>query len=360
LVAVISVTVVLCCLCIFTKKPGARSLLFAWLYFGLALLPALGFIDVGYMKFSLVADHYQYIALIAVVALIAGGGVYLQGRWDQLPRFIFKVGAAALAAFLMYLSWQQNHLYADCLTLYQATEQQNPTSYLIQTNLSVALANLDRVPESLSHAQEAVNLKPDYADARCALGVALAKSGQTDQAIQQYRQVLELDPNFAVVASDLGAALAAKGQVAEALPYLEHAVALKPFYFEARSNFGRALAAEGRLPEAIEQLKVAVQLHPDYAEGEVNMGNIEHGLKHNSEALAHFRQALQIKPNFPEAYFRIALVNAEMDQPAEAITAAQMAIDQARAKGDFELAQQSQAWLTNYRAGQAKQIHQDH
>ncbi len=41
--------------------------------FCLALVPVLGFTDVYFMKFSLVADHYQYHALVAVAALV--------GRW---------------------------------------------------------------------------------------------------------------------------------------------------------------------------------------------------------------------------------------------------------------------------------------
>ena len=49
----------------------ARPLLFAWGFFCVALLPVLGFTDPGYMKYSLVANHYQHIALISVVALLA-------------------------------------------------------------------------------------------------------------------------------------------------------------------------------------------------------------------------------------------------------------------------------------------------
>ncbi len=45
-----------------------RPALFAWAFYGLALAPVMGFVDVYFMKYSLVADHYQYIALLAVSA----------------------------------------------------------------------------------------------------------------------------------------------------------------------------------------------------------------------------------------------------------------------------------------------------
>ncbi len=48
--------------------PWGRPLLFAWAFYGLALAPVMGFADVYFMKYSLAADHYQYIALLGVSA----------------------------------------------------------------------------------------------------------------------------------------------------------------------------------------------------------------------------------------------------------------------------------------------------
>jgi protein O-mannosyl-transferase len=358
--AAVAVTIVLIRAASFTINPWPRNLLFAWGFFNVALLPVLGFVDVGYMRYSLVADHYQYIALIGVLALVAAAGTYWYHHTPQSAKAGLAIIAIAVVANLAFLTSKQSRLYANSFTLYEYTLQQNPASWLTHTNLSVDLANANRPQEARDHAQEALRLKPNYADAHCALGVALAKLGQTDQAIQEYRQALDLDPSFAEAACNLGAALGGKGQLPEAVHYLERAVALKPHSFEAHSNLGRALASVGRLPEALEQLKIAVQLHPDYAEGEINMGNIAHALNHNQEALSHFQQALQIKPNFPEAYVRIALVYAEMNRPADAVSAAETGINTARSVGDSDLAQQLETWLTNYRAQQLNPPTQNH
>jgi hypothetical protein len=58
------------------RAPRLRPFLFAWLFVAVALVPVMGFTDVYFMKFSLVADHYQYIAVLGVCGL-AGAGVSL-------------------------------------------------------------------------------------------------------------------------------------------------------------------------------------------------------------------------------------------------------------------------------------------
>ena len=59
-----------------------HALLFAWLFFYVALVPVAGLTDTGYMQYSLVADHYQYTALIAVAAFVAAALT----AWHEVAR----------------------------------------------------------------------------------------------------------------------------------------------------------------------------------------------------------------------------------------------------------------------------------
>lgn len=65
------------------RNPWARPILFAWVLTCISLAPVMGFTDVGFMKFSLVADHYAHIALIPTMALIAAGCVIWYQRTNQ-------------------------------------------------------------------------------------------------------------------------------------------------------------------------------------------------------------------------------------------------------------------------------------
>ena len=99
LVTAVAATVLLFVICYRRPSLWARAILFAWLFFCIALLPVLGFVDVGFMKFSLVADHYQYIALIAVVAFVAAVGASWEKSVKRSAQPIFAI-AAAVAVIL--------------------------------------------------------------------------------------------------------------------------------------------------------------------------------------------------------------------------------------------------------------------
>jgi tetratricopeptide (TPR) repeat protein len=66
------------------------------------------------------------------------------------------------------------------------------------------------------------------------------------------------------------------------------------------------------------------------------------------EAIEHFKQALQIKPDYVGAYFLMAMAYANINQPSEALTAAQKALDLARAEKQTALARQIEDWLNSY------------
>ena len=53
------------------RRRTGRGVLVAWLLFCGTLFPALGFVNVYPMRFSFVADHFQYHASIAIFALTA-------------------------------------------------------------------------------------------------------------------------------------------------------------------------------------------------------------------------------------------------------------------------------------------------
>ncbi len=90
------------------SRNWGRHLLFAWSWFGVALLPVLGFTDVYFMKFSQAADHYSYIALVAVVALVAAAWSAWRKNCNTIMAKFATLTAAIIVVTLTVLSMRQS------------------------------------------------------------------------------------------------------------------------------------------------------------------------------------------------------------------------------------------------------------
>ncbi len=225
------------------------------------LLPVLGFVNIGFMEHSLVADHWQYAAMIVPCAVFAALAATLGRRLWHRP-----AGYAAcmvMLAVLTGLTWQQSRMYADAETLNRTTIDRNPNCWMAYNNLGVALAGRD--DEAAIHFRKALEIKPDYAEARHNLGVALARCRN------EAEKALKKKPDFAEAHYNLGVTLASRGQVDEAIGHYQAALENKPDYAEAHHNLGVALASRGQVDEAIACYQNALDFKPDFAEARVSL-----------------------------------------------------------------------------------------
>jgi len=273
-----------------------RPALFAWGYFCLALVPVLGFTDVQFMQYSLVADHYEQLALIGAIAFVCGGLLPVFKLQVAGCRFT-QIAVAAAICGLAVLTWRQCQIYRDAETLYRATLDRNPDSWLAQSNLGSVLYRSGRVQESIPHYEAALRLKPDLFEAQNDLGLALTASGRLPEAMERFERAIQLHPDNAAVLYNAGTALAGMGRLPEAVTYYERALDLRPRFAEAHQDLGAALTQLGRLPEAVPQYQEALRLRPDYFEAHANLGTVLAKLGRTAEARIQFEAALQLQPN---------------------------------------------------------------
>ncbi len=300
LIGVIAVTALL-----YIKRRTARPTLFAWGYFCVLLLPVLGFTDVFFMRYSLVADHYQHLALIGVLALAAAGW----DRWRRHPRGAAWAGAAAALAVgtLGVLTWRQAGDYRDEETLYRATLARSPGSWMVYNNLGLLEAAAGKKAVAVQDYDEALRLNPEFAEAYLNRGVLEGEQGNPAAAIADFSSGLRYHPNYPEARYNLGNTLHALGRNAEAVAEYDRALRLRPSYPEVENNLGATLVDLGRTPEAIRHYQRAIELDPDYAEVHYNLGNTLAGLDRSGDAIAQFTTALRLKPDYPEAENNLAL-----------------------------------------------------
>ncbi|MFZ1932944.1 MAG: tetratricopeptide repeat protein [Thermoguttaceae bacterium] len=204
------------------------------------LLPVLGFADIIFMQYSLVADHWQYAAMIvpcaalaALFATLARYGAAKPLAASQTPKAfsLSHILCFALLAILATLTFRQSRMYADMETLYRTTLDRNPGCWLVQNNLGNLLADEGKVliehgwsdeatplyRDAMVLYHDALRTKPDYADAHLNLGNALASLGRMDEAIGEFQRAIDANRNFVKAYCALGRALSQQGRFEEAI-----------------------------------------------------------------------------------------------------------------------------------------------
>jgi Flp pilus assembly protein TadD len=261
-----------------------RGLLAAALVFGCTIFPALGFFNFYPMRYSFVADHFQYLASSAVLAAFAalwtvaagkaarrmGNGGH-GGRAPGSAILIHAVPAATVLA-LGLLTWHQTHMYKDLRTLWEETVRRNPDAAMAYDNL----------------------------------GSEEMRRGDLEAARTAYRRSVRLAPEQAI---ELPGGRPMQDKTATSLDRV-----LLPGTADAERLFaeGMTLVGHGRTAEAEEKFREVVRLNPRKHVAWNNLGNVLRELGRREEAMAAYRKALEIAGDYGDAYYNLGAVLGEL------------------------------------------------
>ena len=130
-----------------------RGPLAGTLFFAITVSPILGFVDYGYMNYAFVADRFQYLAGIGVLAVVIGaaacGVCRLPDLWQK-----GALGVAAVTIIVLgLLTWRQANIWKDEETLNSHIIALNPEARNAHRHLAKALSNQERYEEALEPAR---------------------------------------------------------------------------------------------------------------------------------------------------------------------------------------------------------------
>ncbi|MGB8368578.1 MAG: tetratricopeptide repeat protein, partial [Verrucomicrobiia bacterium] len=312
----------------FTRRFVGRSVEVAALFYVATLSPLLGFVMFYTFRYTFVADHYQYVASLGLIALAAAG---ITLAFKTKP-FLKLACCGALLLTLGTLTWRQCGMYTNLETLWRKTLAKNPDCWMAHNNLGLLLSNQGRNEEAMEHYRKAVQIDPNDFEALYNLGIALAAQGQFNEAIENFRKAIQIKPNDCDALNNLGIALAAQGRFDEAFENFRKAIQIDPNDCDALDNLGTALAERGQFDEAIENYHKAIQINSNRPQTFFHLGTTLGQSGRTREAVVQYREALKLNPNLAGALNNLAWILAsnpddELRNGAEAVRLAERACE---------------------------------
>jgi len=166
-------------------------------------------------------------------------------------------------------------MYREAIDVFREDRSKNP---VILNKIGIAYHQMQQLDNARKSYEQAVRLKPDYAEAINNLGTVYYAKKSFSRAIRYYQRALKYAPKSASIYSNLGTAYFARKKYKEAMETYQIALKLDPNVFENHGSYGVLL--EERNVE--ERAKFHFHMAKLYAQG-----------GRNELALQYLRKALE-------------------------------------------------------------------
>lgn len=177
----------------------------------------------------------------------------------------------------------------------------------IHYELGLQAQQAGNVQEAYKEMQKSLEMDPEYPEAHNATGILLHIAfNRPEQAISHYKKALELRPNFSEAKTNLANVYLSQSRYDEAIKLYEEALndMLYPTPFIAQGNMGWALYKKGDLERGVQSIKAAVTTNPGFCLGYKNLGIIHDETGDVSEACRYFGRYREACPDVADAYLR--------------------------------------------------------
>lgn len=290
-----------------TRAPLAVALLFTG-----TLFPALGFFNVYPFIFSFVADHFQYLASLSLIAGVAAGLTTLSVGWTSAHPWRGPACVVAIAAVLATMTWRQSREYVGAEVLYAATIEKNPDAWMAHLNLGWLRLQRGELEAAVRDTETALRLEPNLPQGHNNLGSALRSLGRFDAAERAYREALRLKPDDLETRYNLGLVLIDLGRHGEATGHIQAYLLQHPEDAAAFGQLGDAHQSMDRFGDAIVAYRASIKINPRDARVRTNLGSALGRQGRLPEAIVEFTEALRLDPTYEPAARNLALARSRL------------------------------------------------
>lgn len=204
------------------SRRAAPHLFTGWMWYLISMLPMIGLVQAGNQA---MADRYTYFPMIGLLIAL----VWSLPEPATIKRKAVTALAAAVVIGLLTVQTRAEirHWRSD-ITLFTRALQVTSGNWMAHYSLGRAFGAKGDYSRARYHLLKALEIYPEYEDARTALGVVLAKLGKPEQAAEELRRVVAQNPRNTLARVNLAAALMQSGKEAEAASVLDESRRMDP------------------------------------------------------------------------------------------------------------------------------------
>ena len=273
-----------------------RHALFAFGFFLLMVAPVLGFVTISYMRITWVADHFIYLPMISIIALLCAGVIRLFGQAQEESKPTFLAGGALLLAALTLLSFRDAVNWMDEDHMWEHTLKHNFDAWQAHNRLGAKKFARGDVDGAHFHFQNSTRLRPDLGETHNNLGTTLSARAN--------------------ILGQRGDQAGANREMAAAIEQFTEASRVTPHVPAIKVNLANALAAAGRFGEAGDKYRELLEKEPGNPALINNYGVTLYKMGKKEEAIVQFKKALEIAPNLKDARESLAVALGEKPDPS--------------------------------------------
>jgi len=237
-----------------------RAPLLVALCFGGSLVPALGFFNIYPMRYSFVADHFQYLANLAPLALVAAIGA------RSLASRAARTVAALVLTLLATQTYRATAAYEDAERLWLHTIERNPDSWLARTNLAGYQIQRNEVAAAIEGLERSLEVQRrsghEAVETWMALGLAHWQGGAPDRARAAFEQGAVADPQNNQNLAWLGGLLIEQGDIAGASAALARSIAIREDNWTAQAFLAEVAWKSRDAAGALRHADASLALNP--------------------------------------------------------------------------------------------------
>ena len=334
-----------------------------WFWYLGMLVPVIGFVQVGEQAH---ADRYTYLPQIGLYIMIAWtvSDLLLESTSRGHRALVGVITAIAIVS-LGVRGLGQASYWKNSETLWNHTLAVTGENDVAHNNLGFLFLRRGELDKAISEFQAALdtrsrNTQPHYslgaALIQSNLGNALARKQLWDAAVDHLQEAVRLRPDYADAYFNLGSVLFQQGRIDQAIAQWQKALAIRPRDADAHRNVASALRKEGKLKEAISEYEQALNIAPEDSLALNNLAWIlatcsDASMRDGARAVTLAAKAVQASGGRDASFVRtLAAAHAEAGHFAEAVATAEAAKALANTQSKPELARRLEEEITLYRA----------